>query len=130
MEMERIARYCFVAFLFLAIGMGLIVGYLQYSAYSGSPDLGQINGYVTLTLLIFGIIVGLVSITSKEVMPFLIAAIALIVASSGGVWSPLNTIHELLYQWATYILRYIVAFAAPAAVINAIRSVLTVTRDK
>jgi hypothetical protein len=83
-----------------------------------------------LTLLILGIIVGLASITVKEAMPLLAAAITLIVASTSHVWFPLNTIHELLYNWVATILNYIVALVAPAAIINAIKAVLAVTKEK
>jgi hypothetical protein len=76
-------------------------------------------------------VVGLISITAKEVTPFLIAAIALIVASISNVWSPLqNGTLDLLYYWATEILSYIVAFTAPAAVIIAIKAVFTMEKAK
>ena len=127
MEMEKIARWAFGACVIIAIVMGLIVGYMHYNL---DPNYANVNGYVTLVLLILGIIVGLISITSKEVTPFLIATIALIVASISNVWGPLTTIHELLYDWATIILNYIVAFTAPAAVIIAIKSVFAMERTK
>ncbi|MDH7563491.1 MAG: hypothetical protein QHH24_01205 [Candidatus Bathyarchaeota archaeon] len=127
MNMEQIARYAFIAFVFLAVIMGLVVGYMDYA---DDPNTTDTNSYVTLILLILGIIIGFITITSKEVMPFLIATIALIVAASANVWYPLNTIHALLYEWAAYILNYIVAFAAPAAVINAVKSVFAMTKEK
>ncbi|MBS7632447.1 hypothetical protein KEJ15_02340 [Candidatus Bathyarchaeota archaeon] len=127
MNMEQIARYAFIAFVFLAIIMGLVVGYMDYA---NDPNTDNTDSYVTLILLVLGIIIGFISITAKEIMPFLVATIALIVAASANVWYPLITIHELLYEWATYILHYIVAFAAPAAVINAIKSVFAMTKEK
>jgi hypothetical protein len=127
MEMEEIARWAFIAFVAIAIIMGLAVGYMDYNA---DPNTADVNGWITLIMLILGIIVGVTSITAKEVTPFLIATIALIVATSANVWAPLNNIHELLYNWATYILNYIVAFAAPAAVIIAVKSVFAVAREK
>jgi hypothetical protein len=127
MEMEKVARWAFVAFVIIAIVMGLVVGYMRYNA---DPNYANANGYVTLLLLILGIIVGLISIAAKEVTPFLIATIALIVASISNVWLPLTTIHELLYDWATAILNYIVAFTAPAAVIIAIKSVFAMEKAK
>jgi hypothetical protein len=136
MEMDKIARYAFMVFVVIAIVMGLAVGYMAWNAnntYSlgwSNTDVSNINGYVTLILLILGIIVGLVSITAKEVHPFLIAAIALIVASTSKVWFPLATIHSLLAYWADGILSYIVAFVAPAAVIIAIRSVIAIEKAK
>jgi hypothetical protein len=99
-------------------------------AYNHDANLSNVNAYVTLLLLVLGIIVGLVTITAKEVTPFLIATIALIVASISNVWLPLHTIHDLLYQWAKYILNYIVAFVAPAAVIIAIKAVFGMEKSK
>ncbi|MDH5794230.1 MAG: hypothetical protein OEZ18_06695 [Candidatus Bathyarchaeota archaeon] len=126
MEMEQIARWAYIAFVAIAIIMGLAVGYMAYSGES----VVDINGWVTLIMLILGIIIGLTSITEKEVTPFLIATIALIVATSANVWQPLSNIHELLYNWAYYILNYVVAFAAPAAVIIAVKSVLPMAKEK
>jgi len=136
MEMERIARWAFGAFIVVAIVMGLVIGYMAWNANNTYPvgwsntDVHNINGYVTLVLLILGVIVGLVSITVKEVTPFLVATIALIVASISNVWEPLTTIHSLLAYWAGGILTYIVAFAAPAAVIIAIKAVLAISKEK
>ena len=126
MEMEKIAHWAFVACVIIAIIMGLVVGYMFYNGNSISDT----NAYVTLVLLILGLIVGLINITSKEVTPFLIAAIALIVAAAANVWDPLSTIHALLSDWARFILNYIVAFVAPAAVIIAIRAVFSMEKMK
>jgi hypothetical protein len=127
MEMEKIARYSFMLFVLLAILMGLAVGYM---AYNNDANYSTTKAYVTLVMLLLGIFIGIVSITGKEVMPFLIATIALIVASSANVWQPLETIHPLLSDWATAILDFIVAFAAPAAVINAIKAVFAMAQEK
>ena len=131
MEMEKIARWVYILFVVIAIIMGLAVGYMAYDATLGWADPGvrDINGWVTLILLILGIIAGLTSITGKEVTPFLIATIALLVAAATDVWSPLTRIHDLLYYGAQAILDYIVVFAAPAAVIIAVRSMLPLIRE-
>ena len=132
--MEEIAQYSFMAFVAIAVIAGLAVGYMAYAdSWSAVADA---NAYVTLIMLILGIIVGLVSITTKEVTPFLISSIALMVTrvglgtASGDVWKPLEKIHGLLYYWATGILNYIVAFAAPAAVIIAIRAIWALAKEK
>jgi lysylphosphatidylglycerol synthetase-like protein (DUF2156 family) len=127
MNMEEIARYAFMAFVAIAVIMGLAVGYM---AYNGDTNYTNTNAYVTLIMLILGIVIGVVSITGKEVMPFLIATIALVVASSTNVWQPLSQIHELLFHWVTSILNYIVAFAAPAAVVNAVKAVFAMAKEK
>jgi FtsH-binding integral membrane protein len=132
MNMEEITRWVYILFVAIAILAGLVVGYMAYSATGHWYDTGvaDANGWVTLIMLVLGIIIGLTSITTKEVTPFLIATIALIVASIANVWSPLSNIHELLYYWATAILNFIVAFAAPAAVIIAIKSVFAMSKEK
>lgn len=129
MEMEMISKWAYLLFVIIAVVMGLVVGYMAWSEGSWAA-VADINGWVLLILLILGIIIGLTSITTKEVTPFLIATIALIVAASANVWEPLGTIHALLYFLATGILSYIVAFAAPAAVIIAIREILILAKQK
>jgi len=132
METEQILRWAYIAFVVIAIVMGLAVGYMAYSAdlHWADPGIADTNGWVLLIMLILGIILGITSITAKEVTPFLIATIALLVAASANVWSPLGKIHELLAYWATGILNYIVAFAAPAAVIIAVKAVLAMAKEK
>jgi len=138
---EEIAEYAFMAFVAVAVIAGLALGYMAYDANNTYPlgfadeAVADSRGYVTLIMLILGIIVGLVSITAKEVQPFLMAAIALMVARIGigttaDVWAPLGEVHMLFPYWATEILNFIVAFAAPAAILIAIRSVWTLTRKK
>jgi hypothetical protein len=127
MDLEEIARWAFVAFVFIALILGLVVGYMNYNGDLGYSD---INAYVTLVLLVIGMLVGLVSITTKEVMPFLVATIALIVINNPAVWTPLNIVHPLLHYWVQAILNYFVAFAAPAALINAVRAVFAMAREK
>jgi hypothetical protein len=129
MEMEAISRWAYLLFVIIAVVMGLVVGYMAWSEGSWAA-VANVNGWVLLVMLVLGIIIGITSITTKEVMPFLIATIALVVAASANVWSPLDQIHALLDFWATGILSYIVAFAAPAAVIIAIKEVLTLAKQK
>jgi hypothetical protein len=129
MEMEVISRWAYLLFVIIAVVAGLVVGYMAWSEGSWAA-VANVNGVVLLVMLVLGIIIGITSITTKEVMPFLIATIALVVAASANVWSPLDQIHALLDFWATGILNYIVAFAAPAAVIIAIKEVLTMAKQK
>lgn len=138
---EEIAEYAFMVFVVIAIVSGLVLGYMAWDAnptYAEgfkNTDVKVYRSWITLTMLILGVIVGLVSVTAKEVQPFLIATIALMVARIGigtefDVWGPLGEIHMLLPYWATEILNYIVAFVAPAAVIIAIKAVFALTKKK
>jgi len=132
--MEEVAHYAFLAFVIIAIIAGLALGYMAYDAkplHWNDPSVADATAYVTLIMLILGIIVGLISIASKDVTTFLIAAIALAIARVGvDVWSPLAKIHELLYYWADGILRFLVAFVTPAAVILAAMAVYKLEKKK
>ncbi len=128
MELRKILGWADLLFVIIAVVMGLVVGYMAWSEGSWAA-VADINGWVLLVLLILGVIIGLTALTAKEVTPFLIATIALVVAASANVWSPLSQIHALLDFWATGILSYIVATAAPAAVIVAIKAVLAMSKD-
>jgi Na+/H+ antiporter NhaC len=131
---EEIAQYAFMAFVVIATIAGLAIGYMAWSEDVAYPDgfaaVEETKAYVTLIMLILGIIVGLMSITAKEVTPFLIAAIALAVIRRE-VWEPLGIISGgLLPYLATAIVDFIVAFVAPAAVIIAIKAVYALARKK
>lgn len=131
MRIDQLSRWAFIAFVATAIVMGLMVGYMAYNAGTwNDPSVADINGWVTLIMLILGIIVGVSSITARQVIPFLTVTIALVVTNVADVWFPLSRIHGLLYFWATGILNYIVAFAAPVAVIIAVNAVFAMTKQK
>ena len=139
MEIQEIARWAYIIFIVVAVLAGLILGYSAYASYVLTPTDPPTNwaekiktndGYVLFAMLILGIVVGLTSITRKEVTPFLISTIALLVASAANVWAGVWYLHPLLFFWASAILSYIVAFAAPAAVIISIKSVLVMAKEK
>ncbi len=130
MEMEEIAQYAFMAFVVIAIVAGLAYGYNEWDHIENDAALWD-TGWIMLIMVILGIIVGLVSITAKEATQFLIATIALVVTSA--MMEPFNAINEVaapLGYMATWIVTFIAAFAAPAAVIIAIKAVYAVAREK
>jgi hypothetical protein len=71
---------------------------------------------ITWVLVILGLVVGLLNISAKETIEFLVAAIALLVIGSVGAIPALGTI-------VLSILSNIVAFVAPAALIVALLAV-------
>ncbi len=138
MDLQKVTRWAYIIFVVIAILNGLIMGYLAYTSYTATPDdppsywaenIKKNDGYFVFTMLILGVAIGLTSVTAKEVTSFLVATIALLVASAANVWAGLWYIHPLLFFWASAILSYIVAFAAPAAVIIAVKSVLTAMKE-
>jgi len=139
-SMEKMAHYAFIAFVIIAIVAGLAFGAWAYSINNNfiptntngftNSTWASDNSWILLIMVILGVIVGFISITTAEVQPFLVATIALVVASLANVWTPLYKISSILPYWAVTILSYIVAFAAPAAVIIAVRAVVDLAMKK
>jgi hypothetical protein len=102
-----IGFWCFIIGLVLAVVCGIIA---------------PANDIVIIILVIFGIIIGFLNITAKEIMLFLLAVIALIVA--GNVFAPLKLagIGGMLGN----MLFYVSTLMAPAAVIAAIKALWAV----
>lgn len=75
-----------------------------------------------LTLVVLGMVVGLLNITGREIMPYLVAAIALVVVGSFEAFTPLNEVRSGLGNDLNDIVRLMAIFTAPAAVIQAIRA--------
>ena len=80
------------------------------------------NTVVIIILLILGILVGVLNITSREIMPFLLATVALVVV--GDVFEPIELagIGTMLDN----ILKLLATLMAPAAVIVAIKVLVQV----
>jgi len=80
------------------------------------------NPVVILVLVLLGIIIGVLNITAKEIMPLLLAAIALIVV--GGVFEPIRVVG--IGAILDNILKLVATLVAPAAVIAAVRALWSV----
>ena len=111
--------FSYIGLLAFFVGIILaIVGGIGYHDNSG----------VTLTLVIVGILVGLLNITGKEVLPLLIAAIALIVVGLTKGFLPLDDLGGEAGTKINAIVAYLATFMAPAAVISAFRAIWAVAR--
>ncbi len=88
------------------------------------------NEKLILTLVVLGLVVGLINITGREVIPYLVAAIALVLIGQAepGIFAPLDEIKDGLGGNLDNILRMLAVFAAPAAVVNALRAAVALAR--
>lgn len=116
----KIGEWAFIAFVIIAILAGLAAG------MGGGAALG----WVTLIMVILGIIVGFTTITTKEASTFLMAAIALLVANAGGVFLTIDQVLAPLGTIINAILNNIAAFVAPAAIILAVKAIVGITKSK
>ena len=103
-DLKKIGHYSFIAGVVLAV----LVGFIP-----------QLRGDVAIWILvILGVIVGLLNITMKETLEFLVAALGLIIASSASaltlaaIWIKLPS-----------LLGNIIIFVAPAAIVVALKTV-------
>jgi len=118
--------------------MGAVLGALAFfigmftAVICGAVPDWRNSGVVVLILVILGIVVGVFNITGREIIPFLIAAIALVVVGgiSGGSFSALDHIEAIdgLGRALDQIVKFIAVFMVPAAVINAVRVVVELAR--
>ena len=110
--MHKLGHIAFVGGVLIAIIAGLLQTTSTFFAFS---------------LLLLGIVVGFLNISTKEVTPFLVAAIALIVAGSAD-FQVLNVIFNPLGSVMKSIFANIQIFVAPVAIVVAIKSIIDLAR--
>jgi hypothetical protein len=111
--MSKIGFGAFIIGFILAVIAGII------SAYNGNQYTA-----ILVILIILGVLIGLLNITAKETMLFLLATVSLIVA--GGVFGPLTLLS--LGKYLDHILGYVAALMAPAAVVVAVKALWNVSK--
>ena len=98
-ELHQLAHYAFFAGLLIAVIAGLFDKFISAEV-------------LITTLFILGFIVGLFNLTAKETMPFLVAAVALMLA---GIVN--YSLIPVVGDYIRAILSNIVVFVSPAALI-------------
>ena len=104
---KKIGHYSFLAGVLIAVLAALIKDFLPEDT-------------TTLILVLLGLIVGFLNVNAKETVEFLVAAIALMAAGAGAA----NL--AIIPGIGTYlagILKFILAFVAPAAVVVAFKAI-------
>ncbi len=79
-------------------------------------------------LLVLGVIVGLLNISDKEIVPFLIACVAFLVAAPalGAAVGSFGT----TFAWLTRILVHLGVFVVPAAIIASLKAILALAGSR
>lgn len=115
MKIAKIGEWAFIAGVIIAVLLGLLRNMITLT-------IAQIMAVI---LVVLGIIVGVFNISKKEAIGFLVAAIALVAVQSAG------------FQFLPYVgayladmLAYLALFIAPAAVIVAVKSIITLGKRK
>ena len=110
MANEKAGEYAFL--------VGVVVAVLAAVATWAKALDATVGGWVSALLVVLGIVVGLLNITEKESQPFLLAAVALLVAGTASFAAIPQGIGAFLDQ----IVRNLSVLVAPAAVILAVKS--------
>ena len=103
---------------FIAFALGILMAV----AFGIFPFNREVVNGVIIALVVLGLIVGFLNITTKEIIPLLVATIALIVV--GNVFEPISAFG--IGQIIDNVLKLIATLMAPAAVIAAIRTIVNV----
>ena len=109
-DAQKAGHYSFLAGIILAIVIAFVP---------------QLRGAIAVwVLVILGVVVGLLNVTTEETTKFLVATIALIMASSASALT-LATI----WTGLTSILGNIIIFVSPAAIVVALKTVIALAED-
>ncbi len=111
---NQVGKWAFIVGALLAVLMGILEAVGQ--------DLGT-NVWLVLLLLVLGLVIGFVNISAKEVQPFLVASIAVLVTAVAANLVVGNTLFAPLGDILVNVANDVVLVVAPAALIVALRAV-------
>jgi hypothetical protein len=110
-DLIKLGHYSFIAGLILAVVVALVP---------------QLRGDIAVWIMVvLGIIVGFLNITAKETTAFLVATVALIIASSASALSL-----AAIWTGLTAMLGNAIIFIAPAAIVVAVKSIIELAERK
>jgi len=108
----------------ILFGVGILI-----SLIAGFLSLGPSATKVVIgTLIILGIIVGILNIKNEEVVEFLVASFTLVILL--GPFLGLVSQNFIQAEAISKIFGYIVAFIVPAAIIVALKAIFLVAKDE
>ena len=85
------------------------------------------NEPILIALLAMGFLVGFLNITGREIMPYLVAAIALIVIGTTHPFNAFDRVNHDLVVNINDVTILLALFTAPAALVQAIRAGITLS---
>ena len=115
-----------VRWILTAIGAVAFVAGFLLSVIGGIWYSDNVN--LAAALVILGLVVGLLNITARESLPYLVAATALVLVGAIAPFGPLNALLDGLGDTLNNIVRMVMVFTAPAAVVNAIKVAQSIAR--
>lgn len=111
MNSEKMGRVAFIVGIIIAV----LLGFVTFS-------------YSSLVLVILGLIVGFLNVSSKETQHYLVAVIALLVIGFAGL-QVFNVLGGSLNNWIQTVLASFIIFVAASGLVVAIKSVWEIGRE-
>ncbi|MBI4894912.1 MAG: hypothetical protein HY831_00310 [Candidatus Aenigmarchaeota archaeon] len=127
MKIGDFGKFLFIIGIILAIISGIFTGALGLSM-SNLTSVSWIS-WMLVILVAIGLIVGLTSISAEKIIPFLIAAIALIVVS-GTAFDPINNIFPRIGTMLENVIDLIAILIAPIAAVLSIKAIYALASKK
>ena len=111
---KKVGEYSFVIGVIIAIVLGLIADRIG----------GSVGIALSSLLVLLGLIVGFLNVTSKEVTGFLLATVALMMVGNVGLSLP------AVGSFVTSVVSAFISFTAGAAAVVAIKELFVITKSK
>ena len=113
MAYEKIGGWAFL--------LGVVIAVLVGFASAPVTEAGSaVAGYISLALVVLGLLVGFLNIGHKESTEFLVASIAVILLSSASANLQLIPV---VGTWVAYMVVNVSAFVAPAALVVGLKAI-------
>jgi len=115
---KKIGNYSFIIGVIIAVVLGL-----------AAPMLGEATPWLTSLLIVLGLVVGFLNVSSKETKEFLLVAVALVIVAFAG--SASGTLGGVLYigQYLQGMFDAIMAFVVPATVVVGLKDVWALAQN-
>ena len=121
MKNSGISNWAFLIGAIVAVLVG--IGQAAQASYAT-------NQWIPVVLVVLGLIVGFLNVTGKETTNFLVATIALVALSSGGVFGSLDTLIPRLGVLLVNTLQAFTFFIGAAAVVVAVKEAWALAKGK
>ncbi len=114
---EDVGKYAYIVGVIAAVIVGALANYL-----------GAAVTWLTSLIILAGLIVGFMNITTKEIKDFLLVSVVLvIVAGLGGAAGTLAAV-EVIGPYLSGIFTQLLAFVVPATVVVALKEILLLAK--
>ncbi len=80
------------------------------------------NAWLSFVLVLLGLVIGFINITKKEVVPFLVSAMALVIVGGAAKLTNIDPVIPVLGSVLQGIVTYAILLVAPAALVVAMKA--------